>query len=89
MLLQRNYGYAANRYFSHYFCEDLQTSYWDDYGGDRANTGKKKTMMGMVKELVDDLHVGPGGHKRKHEVSVDMAFIDCSEEICAFIKKET
>lgn len=72
-----------------YFCEDLQTSYWDNYGGDRSNSGKKKTMMGMIKELLDDLHVGPGGHKRQHEVSVDMAFIDCMEEVCAFVKKES
>ena len=28
-----------------YFTEDLQTSYWESYGGDPANTGKKKTMM--------------------------------------------
>lgn len=65
----------------------------------------------MIKELVDDLHVGPGGHARKHEVSVDMVslphlemfssllwskltclpqmFVDCMEEVCAFVKKES
>lgn len=28
-----------------YFCEDLQTSWWDAVGGDSANTGTKKTMV--------------------------------------------
>lgn len=69
-----------------YFCEDLQRSYWEDYGGEKANTGRKRTMMGMMKELVDDLHVGQGRHKRKHEVSVDMQGVDCMEEVCAFVK---
>ena len=41
----------------------------------------------MVKELMDDLHTPTGGHARKHEVSVEMAFIDCMEEICAIGKK--
>lgn len=41
----------------------------------------------MVKELVDDLNVGPGGHARKHEISGDMRFIDCMEEVCAFVKR--
>ncbi|RMY68050.1 hypothetical protein D0863_07383 [Hortaea werneckii] len=71
-----------------YFCEDLQTSYWENYGGDPSNSGKKTTMMGMVKELLDDLNVGPGGHARKHEVSQEMQFIDCMEEVCAFVKKD-
>jgi hypothetical protein len=43
----------------------------------------------MVKQLVDDLHVGPGGHRRQNEISVDMQSIDCMEEVCAFIKKES
>lgn len=41
----------------------------------------------MIKELIDELHVGPGGHRRQHEISIDMAFIDCMEEVCAFIKR--
>lgn len=71
-----------------YFCEDLQTSYWEDYQGDPANTGKTKTMMKMIKELLDDLHVGPGRHKRQWEFSVDMQSVDCMEEVCAFAKKK-
>ncbi|KAF2162375.1 hypothetical protein M409DRAFT_69251 [Zasmidium cellare ATCC 36951] len=71
-----------------YFCEDLQTSYWESYGGDPANRGSKRTMMGFVKELVDDLNVVTGGHKRKHEgVSLDLLSVDCMEEVCAFVKK--
>lgn len=46
-------------------------------------------MIGMIKELLDDLHGMSGGHKRKHEVSIDMAFIDCAEEVCAFVKNDS
>ena len=42
----------------------------------------------MIKELVDDLHVGPGGHRRQHVVSVNMQAIDCMEKVCAFVKKD-
>ncbi|KAK6443065.1 transcription factor [Oleoguttula sp. CCFEE 5521] len=72
-----------------YFCEDLQTSYWPDYGGDPdpLKGHKKKTMMGMVKEVVDDLNVGPGGFGRKHGWDSEVGGVDCMEEVCAFVKK--
>ena len=38
-----------------YFCEDLQTSYWAAYGGDVTGSGKVRTMMGMIKELLVSL----------------------------------
>lgn len=69
-----------------YFVEDVQTSYWER--GDEGNTGEFSTTMRMIKELLDDLNVDPGGHKRKHKVSVDMLSVDCMEEICAFVKDE-
>ncbi|CZT16985.1 uncharacterized protein RCC_02817 [Ramularia collo-cygni] len=68
-----------------YFCEDLQTSYMSEYGGDA--TGKGKTMMNMIKEMMDDLNVIPAKTTRKHEVTRDMRFIDCQTEACAFIKQ--
>lgn len=68
-----------------YFCEDLQTSYDPSYEGDASASGK--TMMGMIKELHDDLNVVPAKTTRKHEVSRDMAFIDCQVEVCAFVKR--
>lgn len=42
----------------------------------------------MIKELIDDLNVRTGQHKRQHEISIDMASIECMEEVCAFIKKD-
>lgn len=77
-----------------YFCEDLQTSYLARYGGDITQKGI--TMMGMIKEMTDDLHVGAhdlseGSSEqiaRKHEVTRDMRFIDCQIEVCAFGKKD-
>ncbi|EMD00584.1 hypothetical protein BAUCODRAFT_175520 [Baudoinia panamericana UAMH 10762] len=89
-----------------YFCEDLQTSYWGRYGGDprggRGSGGPKtKTMMGVIKEMLDDLNIKAIANKapndlseepteleRTHKVSADMLFIDCMEEICAFGKKD-
>ncbi|SMY24403.1 unnamed protein product [Zymoseptoria tritici ST99CH_1A5] len=71
-----------------YFCEDLQTSYWENYEGDPTQSGKVKTMMGMIKELADDLNVRPAKTARKHAVSQEMQFVDCMEEVCAFGKKE-
>lgn len=41
----------------------------------------------MIKELIDDLNTPTGGHPRQHEISTDMAFIDCMEEVCTFGKK--
>jgi hypothetical protein len=71
-----------------YFCEDLQTSYWDNYGGDPEQSGNVKTMMGMIKELMDDLNVKPAKRMRRHQVSEDMQFVDCMGEVCAFGKKD-
>jgi len=67
-----------------YFCEDLQTSYMEQYGGgSAADAGKgKMTMTQLIAELIDDLHAGP----RKHEISEDMISVDCSKEICGFWK---
>lgn len=70
-----------------YFCEDLQTSYESVYEGDPEQKGR--TMMGMIKELEDDLNVVPAKTVRKHEVSRDMRWVDCQAEVCAFGKKET
>jgi hypothetical protein len=71
-----------------YFCEDLQTSYWEAYGGDVEQRGKNPNMMGMIKEMMDDLNVGPAAMARKHAITEDMQYIDCQIEVCAFGKKE-
>ncbi|KAL2067581.1 hypothetical protein VTL71DRAFT_2006 [Oculimacula yallundae] len=69
-----------------YFVEDLATSYQERYG---AINGAE-TMMGMAKDLLDDLNrnVGGPGLKDGNTVGREMRSIECDEEICAFFKKQ-
>ncbi|WP_089157691.1 class I SAM-dependent methyltransferase [Micromonospora sp. NBS 11-29] len=39
-----------------YVIEDLQTSYWAKFGGSPDGSGAERTTIGMLKELIDDLH---------------------------------
>ncbi|MDR2601829.1 MAG: hypothetical protein LBC53_05180 [Spirochaetaceae bacterium] len=39
-----------------YAVEDVQTSYWDDYGGDSKNLSNPKTAMNFFKSLTDCLN---------------------------------
>ena len=39
-----------------YIIEDMQTSYWKDYGGDSEHLKNPKTMMNFFKELTDSLN---------------------------------
>ena len=39
-----------------YVVEDIQTSYWEDYGGDRKNLSNPKTAMNFFKSLTDCLN---------------------------------
>ena len=39
-----------------YVIEDVQTSYWKDYGGDNINMNNKKMIMGYFKSLTDSLN---------------------------------
>ncbi len=64
-----------------YFCEDLQTSYIQLYGG---GAGKPDTMMERIKGSLDDLMLA----KPRHAVMGDIYSIDCMREVCAFSKKE-
>ncbi|KAG4424211.1 hypothetical protein IFR04_002615 [Cadophora malorum] len=69
-----------------YFCEDLATSYEEQYGGGDGKT----TMMGMIKELLDDLnHAVEGRPDVKHQVGSEMRSIECGEQICAFFKEDS
>ena len=45
--------------------------------------------VGVIKELIDDLNVRTGGHRRQHRLSTELLSVDCMEEVCAFVKKET
>jgi demethylmacrocin O-methyltransferase len=39
-----------------YAVEDLQTSYWEEYGGDSKNLNNPKTAMNFIKSLTDSLN---------------------------------
>jgi hypothetical protein len=62
-----------------YFCEDLQTSYIDKYGG---TAGSPDTMMERIKGSLDDLITS----RPRHDVMRDIWSIDCMREVCAFSK---
>ena len=68
-----------------YFCEDLQTSYWEKYKGSYGATKDRKgTMVEYIKSFIDDLHMkgrmGTPDHK-------SIMSIDCMNEVCAFTKQ--
>jgi len=44
-----------------YIIEDIHTSYWHEFGG---KFGKKKTAIGLIKKLIDDMHYWAVQHPR-------------------------
>ena len=67
-----------------YFCEDLGTSYDGWYEGGEG----KVTMMGMIKDLLDDLNYNtPGRPAPKYTFAKDIRSVECGEQICSFHKK--
>lgn len=68
-----------------YVIEDLQTSYWESFGGDASGKGSsKETTITYIYQLVDDLMIG----KNAKQMSHDLLSVDCMAEICALRKKE-
>lgn len=69
-----------------YFCEDLQTSYWNDYGGgDTAKQGGQTTMMQYIHMMIEDL---TWGDRRINFPQVEqLVHVDCSREVCGFFKR--
>jgi hypothetical protein len=70
-----------------YFCEDLQTSYMKQYGGDEnspAGWRGEGTMMAYIFEIISDKM--RSGHHHKL-ITEELRSVDCDREICAFIKK--
>ncbi|KAH6609004.1 hypothetical protein Trco_002350 [Trichoderma cornu-damae] len=68
-----------------YVIEDLQTSYWESFGGDPLGRGaSKETTMTYMYQLIDDLMIG----KNAKQISRDLLSIDCMAEICALRKKQ-
>lgn len=67
-----------------YVVEDLQTSYWEAYGGDpSAKSEKKQTTTKYIYSLLDEMMAG-WDH---NPISRELQSIDCMAEICAFRKK--
>lgn len=68
-----------------YVIEDLQTSYWESFGGNPlGRSSSKETTITYLYQLVDDLMIG----KNAKQISHDLLSIDCMAEICALRKKE-
>ncbi|KAL6891995.1 hypothetical protein GGI43DRAFT_387232 [Trichoderma evansii] len=68
-----------------YVIEDLQTSYWESFGGSSlGKSSSKETTITYLYQLVDDLMIG----KNAKQISHDLLSIDCMAEICALRKKE-
>ncbi|KJZ77561.1 hypothetical protein HIM_03285 [Hirsutella minnesotensis 3608] len=67
-----------------YIIEDLQTSYWSNYGGDPSRKDPAKhTTMKYLYEILDDLMV----QDTSKAISQDLFSMDCMAEICALHKK--
>ena len=64
-----------------YFCEDLETSYMDIYGGGEGVLG---TMMERIKGSLDELVTA----EFTHNVMRHIWSIDCMREVCAFSKTQ-
>lgn len=68
-----------------YVIEDLQTSYWESFGGNPlGRSSSKETTITYLYQLIDDLMIG----KNAKQISHDLLSIDCMAEICALRKKE-
>lgn len=69
-----------------YFCEDLQTSYWDNYGGGAAAiTSGMVTMVQYIQLLIEDLTWG--ARRVVFPEADQIVHIDCSREVCGFFKR--
>lgn len=67
-----------------YFIEDLQTSFWEQYGGDpTGQDAGKRTAVRYLQHLMDDLMAGWENNPISHE----LAGISCTAEICVLEKK--
>ncbi|PHH92480.1 hypothetical protein CDD83_7228 [Cordyceps sp. RAO-2017] len=67
-----------------YVIEDLQTSYWPDYGGDPSTRNPAKhTTMKYLYELLDDMMI----KRDSKPVSHDLLSVECMAEICALRKR--
>lgn len=77
----------------YYFCEDLETSFREDYGG--GVSGKPGTMIDFIRLLMEDMMYPVYGDEEAlaaprqivFEDVESMVHIDCSRQICMFEKR--
>lgn len=71
-----------------YFCEDLQTSYWERYGGGAAAVAANAiTMVQYIQLMIEDLTWGP--RRVVFPQAEEIVRIDCSRELCSFWRRAT
>lgn len=69
-----------------YIIEDLQTSYWENYGGDpTAKDTNKQTTMRYLYGLLDNMMA----NWQTNPISPELQSLDCMAEICALRKQES
>ena len=74
-----------------YFCEDLETSFIPHFGGgDAAKNAGTDTMVTYIHKMMEDLmSLDPAGPRQvKFEDVESIVHIDCSSQVCAFLKRE-
>lgn len=68
-----------------YVIEDLQTSYWEIYGGDPSTKDTaQRTTTKYLYEMLDDIMAG----RNANPISQEVRSVDCMAEICTLTKKE-
>lgn len=68
-----------------YFCEDLQTSYIERYGGGAESSAESPTMARTIADMIEDMN--GGGRRQTFEEAEEVLSIDCMHEVCAFWKR--
>lgn len=74
-----------------YFCEDLQTSFLPMWGGAQgAQVAGQDTMLTYIHKLMLDMHYIDDQNPRRvnFEDVENIVHIDCSKEVCAFVKRK-
>ncbi|PHH60195.1 hypothetical protein CDD81_1975 [Ophiocordyceps australis] len=68
-----------------YVIEDLQTSFWQDYGGDPSTQNRARlTTMKYIYHVIDDLMA----KRESRTINHDLLSVDCMAEICTLQKRK-
>lgn len=74
-----------------YFVEDLETSFFPSHGGGEAaiNAGQD-TMLSYIQKLLEEMTYPDARYTKSidFEDVESMVHIDCSQQVCAFMKRE-